>query len=343
VFLAAGSATLALLAVRAAAPWMLYLVAAWMSAFSALQRPSMQAIGAKLLDTDEMSAGAALQMVGGSGAMIAGPAIGGIIISTWGLSWAYGFDVASYIASFVLLLGLSAMPPAADAEQPSIDGVIEGFRYARSRQELIGTYVVDFTAMVFGMPIALSPALADRFGGVRVLGMLYAAPAVGTMIAGATSSWTHRVTRHGRAVMVAAAVWGVAIVAFGMSRTLWPALFFLALAGGADAISAVFRLTLWNQTIPDELRGRLASIELVSYSSGPLLGHVEAGGVAAAFGLTASVISGGVLCVAGVLACALALPGFSRYDARAWFAAKEEREGMGAQRVSADDGHGASL
>jgi MFS family permease len=326
VFLAAGSGTLATLAMRSPSPWMLYLVAAWMSAFSALQRPSMQAIGAKLLHRDEMGAAAALQMVGGSGAMIIGPAIGGIIIANWGLQWAYLFDVASYVASVLLLLGLPAMPPAPDAERPSVDRVIEGFRYARSRDELIGTYIVDFTAMVFGMPLALFPALADRFGGVQALGMLYAAPAVGTMIAGATSRWTRGVTRHGRAVMIAAAVWGLAIVAFGVSRSLWTALFFLALAGGADAISAVFRLTMWNQTIPDALRGRLASIELVSYSSGPLLGHVEAGGVAAAFGITASVISGGVLCVIGVVACGLALPGFTRYDARAWLARHQSAE-----------------
>src|SRR5262249_57685398 len=135
----------------------------------------------------------------------------------WGLSWAYGFDVVSYIASFVLLLGLPAMRPASDAERPSIEGVIEGFRYARSRQELIGTYVVDFTAMVFGMPIALFPALADPFCDVRVLGMLYAAPAVGTLIAGATSRWTHRVTRHGRAVMIAAAILRDAGVTVGIS------------------------------------------------------------------------------------------------------------------------------
>jgi MFS family permease len=322
VFLAAGSAALAALALRAHSPWPLYLVAAWMSAFSSLQRPSLQAIGAKLLNKDEMSSAAAIMMVGGAFAQIAGPAIGGVVIATWGLHWAYLMDFASYGASLVLLFWLPAMPPNPDAERPSVDGVLEGFRYARSRQELIGTYVVDFTAMVFGMPLALFPALSERFGGATALGMLYAAPAVGSMIAGATSRWASRVTHHGRAVLIAAALWGVAIIAFGMSTTLWPALFFLACAGAADAISAVFRLTMWNQTIPDTLRGRLASIELVSYASGPLLGHVEAGVIAAAFGVTASVISGGALCVIGVIWCSFALPGFARYDARAWLEAR---------------------
>src|SRR5690349_11507256 len=165
VFLAAGSGTLAWLALRSSSAWTLYLVAAWMSAFSSLQRPSLQAIGAKLLDKDQMSGAAALQMVGGSGAMIIGPAIAGIVIASWGLPWAYVIDLASYVAALALLLALPPMAPADDAERPSVDGVLEGFRYARSRQELIGTYVVDFTAMVFGMPIALFPALSEHFGG----------------------------------------------------------------------------------------------------------------------------------------------------------------------------------
>ena len=116
--------------------------------------------------------------------------------------------------------------------------------------------------------------------------------------------------------MVAAAVWGVAIVGFGFAPSLWPALVCLAVAGGADAISGMFRMTMWNQTIPDALRGRLAGIEMVSYMSGPLLGNAEAGAVAALAGVQASIVSGGVICVVGVLACGLALPRFRRYDAR---------------------------
>jgi MFS family permease len=320
VALAAGSATLAFLASRTASPWMLYAVAAWMSGVAALQRPSLQALVPRLLSKDEMTGAAALQMVSGSIAMIGGPALGGVVIARWGLPSAYLLDVTSYVFAFCLLLAMRPTPPGDTAERASLARVLEGFRYARSRQELIGTYVVDFIAMVFGMPLALFPALSDRLGGVEALGMLYAAPAIGAFVAGVTSRWTHRVTRHGLAVIVAAAIWGVAIIAFGLTSRLWPAVFFLAIAGGADAVSAMFRLTMWNQTIPDALRGRLASIEMVSYASGPLLGHVEAGGVAAAFGVTASVISGGALCVIGVIWCGLALPGFARYDSRAFLA-----------------------
>jgi MFS family permease len=170
--------------------------------------------------------------------------------------------------------------------------------------------------MVFGMPLALFPAVSDRLGGPSVLGLLYAAPAAGALAASLTSRWTPRVHRHGLAVMIAATVWGLAIAGFGFAETLWPALACLALAGAADAISGIFRMTMWNQTIPDALRGRLASIEMVSYSSGPLLGHVEAGAVAAAFGVRASVVSGGILCVVAVIACGFWLPQFVRYDAR---------------------------
>jgi MFS family permease len=320
VALAGGSATLAALAFTTASPWMLYAVAAWMSALAALQRPSLQALVPMFLAKDEMTGAAALQMVSGSIAQIGGPALGGIVIARWGLSNAYLLDLGSYVVAFGLLAALRPTPPGEHAEPASLARVREGFRYARSRQELIGTYVVDFVAMVFGMPLALFPALAERLGGAEALGLLYAAPAIGALLAGVTSQWTHRVTRHGRAVIVAAGIWGVAIIAFGLTSRLSPALVCLALAGGADAVSAMFRLTIWNQTIPSALRGRLAAIEMVSYASGPQLGHVEAGLVAAAFGVTASVISGGVLCVAGVIWCGFALPGFARYDSRRFMA-----------------------
>jgi MFS family permease len=257
--------------------------------------------------------------------MIAGPAVGGLLIASAGLTATYLVDVVSYAASLLCLWMIRAVPPAEGAERPSVAAVIEGFKYARSRQELIGTYVVDFVAMVFGMPLALFPAMSDRLGGPSVLGLLYAAPAVGALAASLTGRWTPRVHRHGLAVMLAATVWGLAIVGFGLCDTLWPALAYLAIAGGADGISGIFRMTMWNETIPDALRGRLASIEMVSYMSGPLLGHLEAGAVAAAFGVTASVVSGGVLCVVGVLACGVLLPRFVQYDARRFMVASNER------------------
>jgi len=224
--------------------------------------------------------------------------------------------VVSFAFSLALLRMMRAVPPPPDAARPSLRGVIEGLRYARSRQELLGTYVVDIVVMVFGMPQALFPAIATRYGGAGVLGLLYAAPSVGSLLANATSGWTGRVRRQGRAILVAAAIWGAAIAAFGVAGELWLALVLLGLAGAADMVSGIFRLVIWNQTIPDHLRGRLAGIELLSYSSGPLLGNVEAGAVAAAFGVRASVVSGGLLSLAGVVVVALAMPLFRTYDAR---------------------------
>jgi MFS family permease len=296
--------------------WLLYVAAAVMSALNGLQRPSLEAMTPRLVDPDELPAAAALQSFRGSMGMIVGPALGGLLIATAGIPWTFLFDLATYAFSYLAVRQLRALAPPRSEERPTLDSVMEGFRYARSRQELLGTYFVDFIAMIFGMPLALFPALSQRLGGPRVLGMLYAAPAVGALVASLTARWTPRVTRHGLAVMLAATGWGVAIVAFGFCDTLVPALFFLALAGGADAVSGIFRMTMWNQTIPDALRGRMAGIEMVSYLSGPLLGHVEAGAVAAAWGVRASTVSGGVLCVVGVLVCGALLPRFIAYDAR---------------------------
>ena len=318
VALAAGSGAMALVALMHAPPvWSLYLMAAYMSALTGLQRPSLEALTPRFVDRDELPAAAALSMLRGSAGMMAGPAIGGLLLASAGPAATYGLDALSYLVSFGCFLFIRAVPPDADADRPSLAGIAQGVRYALGRQELIGTYVVDIVAMVFGMPFALFPAIADALGGTHVLGLLYSAPAVGALLASLMSRWSSRVQRHGRAVLIAAAVWGAAIVCFGLARTPVPALAWLVIAGGADAFSGIFRVTMWNQTIPDAMRGRMAGIEIVSYTSGPLLGHAEAGLVAAWLGTRVSVISGGALCLVGVALCGALLPRFLRYDARA--------------------------
>jgi MFS family permease len=249
--------------------------------------------------------------------MIAGPAVGGLLIAAIGLPATYGFDVATFGFSLLMLNRMRAVPPPPDAERPSLRGVVEGIRFARSRPELMGTYLVDINAMFFGMPMALFPAVAASYGGAGVLGLLYTAPAVGSLIASLSSGWAQRVHRQGLAVLWAAGLWGAAILGFGLARSLWLALVMLACAGAADMVSGLFRMTIWNTTIPDHIRGRLAGIELISYSSGPTLGNVEAGAVAALTTPRFSVGIGGVLCVLGTLALAAALPEFRRYDDRA--------------------------
>jgi MFS family permease len=257
-------------------------------------------------------------------AVVVGPSLAGVLIAAVGVPTTYAIDVGSYAASFLLLRAMRGVPPPPDAKRPSIHAIVEGVRYARSRQELLGTYFVDIVAMFFGMPEALFPAFAARLGGPHVLGLLYAAPAGGAILASVASGWTKRVRRHGLAVVIAATIWGAGTAVFGAAPGLALALVGLVVAGAADCVSGIFRTTIWNQTIPDRIRGRLAGIEMISYSSGPLLGNVESGLVASLAGIRVSAISGGLLCMIGVGLTAIALPVFRAYDARAAPAAQED-------------------
>jgi MFS family permease len=266
---------------------------------------------------------------------IVGPAIGGIIAASLGAAFAFTIDATTFVISIITLLLIRSVPVPADPDPVSFRSIVEGFKYAINRKELLGTYLIDINAMFFGMPMALFPAIADTFGG-STLGLFYAMPALGSMVVTMTSGWTLRVHRHGLAVTIAAAVWGSAIVCFGLAGKLWMALFFLALAGGADCVSGLFRMTIWNQTIPDHLRGRLASIELISYMTGPYLGNAEAGIVASRFGLRTSIVSGGVLCVLGSGLLALLLPAFIKYDGRQGLLKKQAEEAKRAATVGAN-------
>jgi MFS family permease len=307
--------------------WVLFAITVVWGGLDAVQRPSLDAMLPRLVDRDELAAAAALNSMRSTLGQILGPALGGVLLAVIGLPLTYMVDVATFVVGLACLWLMRAVPPPVNAERPSLRRVIEGIRYARSRPELIGTYAVDIIAMFFGMPMALFPAIAQGLGGPGVLGMLYAAPAVGSFLFSATSGWTSRVHRHGMGVIVAAIIWGLSIIGFGFAPGLIAALVFLALAGAADMMSGVFRQVIWNQTIPDSLRGRLASIEMLSYTSGPALGNFEAGVVASLFSVRVSVVSGGVLCVIGCVLCALALPAFRSYDARLYHLAPDTSPG----------------
>src|SRR5262249_1884590 len=166
------------------------------------------------------------------------------------------------------------------------------------------------------------------------IGLLYAMPAVGALLVTLTSGWVEKVNRHGLAVTLSVVVWGLAIIGFGFATNLWLALICLVVAFAADMVSGLFRMTIWNQTIPDHFRGRLASIELISYTTGPYLGNAEAGLVASLFGLRASVASGGVMCVLGAVALAALLPQFLRYDGREGLRRKEAEEAERAESIA---------
>ena len=308
--------------------WVLFVCAALGAACYALLRPPLDAMLPRLVPREEMKAALALDWMRSDVGQVVGPAVAGVLIALAGVSVVYGLDALSFVVSLAVLTRMRDFGGAADRGGVSWAGIKEGWRYARSRQELVGSYVIDINAMFFGMPIALFPAIAAGYGGAEVVGLLFAAPAVGALIASATSGWTARVHRYGRAITLAAMGWGVAITVFGLVDALWAALAALAVAGGMDAVSGIFRGTLWNETIPDRLRGRLAGIEMISWSSGPTLGNVRAGGVAAIAGPRLSVVSGGLACVAGSVALALLLPRFWRYDARADALTEAERSGV---------------
>lgn len=296
--------------------WPLFVIGAAMAGLEGLQRPPLDALLPRLVDHEEIAQASVLNSIRSNTAAIAGPAIGGVLIAGVGLPAAYGFDLGTFAFSLALLSAMRATPPPADAEAPSLRRVLDGFRYARSRPELLGTYGVDFVAMFFGMPLALMPALATHLGGARALGLLYAAPSLGALVASFFGGWTIRVYRHGAAVCLAAIGWGLGIVVLAFAPDLAVALVALSIAGMFDELSAIFRGRIWYETIPDGLRGRMGGIEQVSYSSGPLLGDLESGVVASLSSVRASIASGGILCVLGVALAALALPAFRRYDAK---------------------------
>jgi MFS family permease len=307
--------------------WLLYLVAAVTAAIDGIQRPALEAMVPRLVAPEEIPATSALQTLGMQVAQLGGPALAGILIATVNLAWVYAFDLATFAVSLTCLTLVRAVPPPPDADRPSIRSVITGLRYARSRPELLGTYLVDINAMFFGMPQALYPFLALQLGGPKVLGLLYAAPAVGSLLATLGSGWTGRVHRHGLMVILAAALWGVGIIGAGVSHLLWLTLFCLAFAGGADMVSGIFRAIIWSQTIPDHLRGRLAGIEMLSYTTGPLLGQLRSGAMARTrLGIGGSIWVGGALCVLGTAALAVALPRFVRYDGEHGIARKKAED-----------------
>jgi MFS family permease len=297
--------------------WVLYVVGALMSAASSLQRPSREALIPRVVRHDELPAAVALSSVGMQVGMLVGPAMGGLLIARYGPPVAFGIETTGMLVATILLCRLKRYPPLRQSTPPSFGAIADGVRYAVGRKDLLGTYVVDMVGMFLAMPIVLFPALAtDVLRDPAMLGLLYTAEGVGAMAATLTSGWTSSVFHHGRAVTLAAAGWGACIGVAGLMPNAWLAIVFLALAGGCDMISGIFRGVIWHQTIPDSMRGRLAGIEMLSYSIGPLGGQLRSGLVADLTTVRTSIVSGGALCVLGVAGTAAVLRDFWRYDAR---------------------------
>ena len=297
--------------------WLLYLLMASVNGFLALNTPARRAVTPRLLPAAQLPAAGALSQVLWNFGMVVGPLIAGVLIGTVGYSWVYAVDSVSFVFAIAAVLALPPMPPEGGGTRAGVASVVDGLRYLRSRQVLLMTFLVDLNAMVFGMPRALFPALAaTRFGGgSSVTGLLYAAPAVGALVGAVCGGWFGRIRRQGLAVLVAVAAWGAAIALFGLTRTLWLACVLLALAGAADMVSAVFRTTILQVATPDAMQGRLNGVFIVVVAGGPRLGDLEAGAVASLISPQFSVVSGGLVCIAGVVLLAALVPSFARYDA----------------------------
>ena len=290
----------------------IYLVSALAAGLTGFASPARNAAIPMLVSPRHLVAAYSFNQIVFQLAVIVGPLIAGLLIASAGIAWTYGIDAASFVVMALAALAMRPLPPEGGGQRAGIRSILDGFSFLRGRQVLQGVYLIDLNAMIFGMPRALFPAMAATVFhvGPTGLGMLYAAPAIGGLLGASTTGWVESIVRRGRAVVVAVALWGVAITIFGFTSTLGVALGALAIAGWADVISAVLRNTILQSSIPDDMRSRLSSFQMAVVQGGPRLGDTEAGAVAALTSTEFSVISGGLACIVGAGVVARLLPRF---------------------------------
>jgi MFS family permease len=314
------SVALVLLALTPAPPLAaLYAVAFIAAGLAAVDQPARSSSIPRLVPPERMPAAISLNQAVFNASAIVGPAIGGIVLAAAGIAAAYVLDAITYLGAIAALLLMRPIPPARGATRASLGAIVEGLRFAARTRPLLATFLVDLNAMVFGSPRALFPALAlEVFKvGPAGVGFMASAAGVGALVAALLSGWTGGVKRPGRAVLIAVAVWGLGIIAFGLSTFSFPlALLFLAIASGADVISAVLRSAMLQVLTPDPLRGRVSSIHVLVVTGGPRIGDVEATAVASVIGPAGSVVAGGVLTLMGLGLIHLGMPEFARLELR---------------------------
>jgi MFS family permease len=298
---------------------LLYVLGGILAGFSAIQNVARQAIIPNLVEPSMLRGALALNFGLYQLTLVVGPGLGGVIIGALGIGSAYVADAASCLAMVGALVTMAPQRPVAH-EIPTgsiVRSIAEGLRFVRGNQALMGSFAIDLVAMTFGMPRALFPVLAvSVYGaGAAGTGLLFAATSAGATVAALTTGWLTHARRLGLITIWAVLAWGVAIALAGVVNALWPAAALLAVAGASDSVSAVCRSTI-NQTVtPDHMRGRMSSVFSLVVTSGPRLGDVEAGGVAALTSARFSVVSGGLACLAGVVVILAAFPALARYDA----------------------------
>jgi MFS family permease len=325
--LALSSLALAIVSLQASPPLALLFAIAFVAAsFSAIDWPARSSAVPRLVPAHRLPSAIALNQLSLNAGSIIGPAIGGVVLATFGVSGAYALDVVTFAVFIAAIAALRPIPPLlVGARQGMVAAILEGLRFVRQRRVLLSTFAIDLNAMIFGMPNALFPALAlDVFhAGPIGVGLMNAAPALGAFLGAVISGAVTRIRRVGRGIIVAVAAWGIAILLFGLA-TLLPlsialpfALVFLAVAGAADVLSAVLRGSVVQLATPDELRGRVSAIHIVVVTSGPRIGDIEAAAVASVIGAQLSAISGGILCLLGVFVVARWYPELDRHEGAA--------------------------
>ncbi|HEX6662695.1 MAG TPA: MFS transporter [Gaiellaceae bacterium] len=299
--------------------WALYVFQLVISASFSIGVGAQRSMTPQLVDEPQFMAASALNSVTSQLGAVGGPAVAGVLIKLVDLKWLYLGDSLSYAGAIAAVSLLPRLVAREDADRPSWSSIATGFRYVRRQPVILGFFLVDTNAMIFGMPSALFPALAvHRFGDASLVGYLYMAPAAGALIVSLLSGPLRHVRRQGLGVVVAASLWGAAIAAFGFAQQFWLALLLLAVAGVGDQISAILRSVMVYRITPSEMLGRVSGIEFMQVAAAPSVGNLEAGGLAAATSLRFSIVSGGVACVAGCLLLAAAFPALVRYDSQTY-------------------------
>ncbi|MFL6029579.1 MAG: MFS transporter [Gaiellaceae bacterium] len=296
--------------------WALYACQLLISSSFSIGVGAQRSMTPQLVDESNFMSASALNSVTSQLGAVAGPGIAGLLLKFVDLQWIYLADAVSYAGALVAVALLPRLVAREDAERPSWESIKEGFRYVRRQPVILGFFLIDTNAMIFGMPSALfAPIASDRFGDPALVGYLYMAPAVGALAVSLLSGPLRHIRRQGLGVIVTAALWGVAIAAFGFAQQFWLALVLLALAGLGDQISAILRSVMLYRITPSAMLGRVSGIEFMQVAAAPSIGNLEAGALANATSLRISIASGGILCVVGCALIAIAFPALARYDA----------------------------
>ncbi len=296
--------------------WALYALTAVGTGLVSMGSPSASAMLPRLVPAHQLVAAQAAMNLYFNLSAVAGPALGGVLVATVGIPSTFAVNILMFLLAIMVLAQLVAIPPEHGFARASLSSLIDGLKFVRTQPALLGCFLVDTNAMVFGMSTSVFPAFADIFGGgPQTVGLLFAAPSAGALLASLTSGWMQGVRRQGRAINISVLMWGITMVLFGLASHLWMALLFLAAAGAADCVSAIFRSTILLQASPDAMRGRMSGVQYAQVASAPTLGDFEAGVVATLANVRVSVVSGGLACIVGVFLLSLFVPALDRYVA----------------------------